>query len=245
MLVTSNLRNRDSVDLFKMNVRNGRMTTIEYDIGRAFGLETDSQGNLRLKTLVEEDERGDMTLRRIHYRPTPGAEWKDLIRFDMFNDLATAIAILPDDNTLILSTRRGTDTSAIWSFDMAKGEYIERLVYDPVYDIGPALGGSFGLRFSPRGDRFLGLYYDAARFKSIWFERDLATLQASLDATFPGLTVWLGAPVTTNRSASFMSAGRTTRANTSSTPRRARAAPKASSPFKSVSRGWTPPLWPR
>ena len=119
----------------------------------------------------------------VYLRANEQAPWREIFRFGQEEEGSTVHPIAFDAaGALYVSAYNGRENKAIWRFDDATG----RLEEEPVFAIaGFDLNG--GLIFDRRGERLLGLRYEADRAGVYWLDPELRALQERVDALLPGL----------------------------------------------------------
>ena len=168
-----------------MNVYDGKMIRVETNPGHFLGWGADHDGNVRL-AVGHPEGRGraqsdDEYLRRIvYYRPTPGAEWKEIYQTHEFDGpVFLPLAFAADNKTLYVATNEGRDTTALYTFDPENGQLGDLIVADGRADVGP------GLAVSPKDHRPLWVAWQYERPEKVMLDEEFAALQATIDGAFP------------------------------------------------------------
>ena len=130
-----------------------------------------------LRAAIGEDESGGRNY--VYLRDDAAAEWKlvhemDAITWDWFP------IGFDFDGGLLVASRKGRDTIAIYRYDADKRAVGELLLGDARIDLG------FGaLIFDRRARKLVGAQLEADKPETIWFEREWARLQAGVDKALP------------------------------------------------------------
>ena len=141
------------------------------DRGEQEGWIVDDRGVPRV--MVARD-RGQV---RIHYRAAAGAPWVKLDEQSTTTPGWRPVAIADDDKTLLVADQRTRDKAAIVRYDPATKTFGEVLAEHPQVDLFGVIG-DYG--------HAVGVYYEADRGGTAWFDAELAGIQASVDRAMPG-----------------------------------------------------------
>lgn len=137
----------------------------------------DSKGELRAVTMVDSEFWNDVTRVSNWYKSSAG-EWVKLAEFGLNDDYWSPISIPPEPDKLIVRSRMGRDTYAIFEFDAKTRKMGEMLAGHPSQDI-----------LSVTGDRdvdFLRVVTSGMISQTVWFDPRWGGLQKSVDAALPG-----------------------------------------------------------
>jgi dipeptidyl aminopeptidase/acylaminoacyl peptidase len=133
----------------------------------------DSAGRLAVVTTTVKDEH------RLWWQPAAGEPWRSVREWASFGEAALTPLALEGDGTLIVSARVDRDVSALYTFDLKKGEIDkEPLVAMAGYDVEQ-------LRFDGAQRRVIGVPIDAQQPTTVWFDEGLARAQAAVDKALP------------------------------------------------------------
>jgi dipeptidyl aminopeptidase/acylaminoacyl peptidase len=160
-------------DLFRVNSRTGRRTSISFgkpDSGEGESWVVDNRGVARV---LRVSGKGTT---RIHYRASEDAPWVKLDEFPSTEPGWLPVAIDADDKTLLASTYRGRDKSAIVRYDPAARAFGEVVAQHPQVGLG-------NLVFDE--GKAVGVAYDADRAGFAMFDPQLQRLQNTADKAFP------------------------------------------------------------
>lgn len=137
----------------------------------------DEKGELRALTLSSESFWSNDTSMSHWYRSASNEEWTKLAEFKVTDETWAPLAVEAASNRLIVSSRVGRDTVALFSYDPIKKELGEMLAGHPTEDIIVL-------------DDLLSENYESALTAGMkpvryWFNARWAGLQKSVDAVLP------------------------------------------------------------
>lgn len=174
ILVTYNARLADYPDVFLMNLRNGRTRVYMRNPGNISGWGTDHEGKVRLATT----ESRDGLLSTVLWRAQERDEWKTLAEFRLGERAWSPVGFDDDNRTLLIASNLDADTAGIFTLNPVTGEKGEMIYRHSRYDAG-------GPIVRRADDKVIGVTVTTVKPEQVWFERDLATWQRSLDQEFP------------------------------------------------------------
>jgi dipeptidyl aminopeptidase/acylaminoacyl peptidase len=185
MLMASNLRTADSLDVYRFNTRTGR-----YQL-----LTEDSPGNVQQWVLdrnnvprvaVSQPSRSIYgTKRSVWYRDGEGSKWEKVFETEMLFDMGldgdfNPLAFDYDNKTLYVSYRpKDKDRAAVYTWDTKTRKFVEAVFQHPLIDL------EGGLVWSHPRKALLGIRYDADMPSVAWVDEDMAKLQKSIDTALP------------------------------------------------------------
>jgi dipeptidyl aminopeptidase/acylaminoacyl peptidase len=162
-------------DLFRVNTRTGRRTSIGFgkpDSGEGEAWVVDNNGVARAQSVFSKGRV------RIYYRAGADAPWQKLDEYSQTAQGWIPLSMADDDKTLLVADRRTRDKSAIVRYDPATKTFGEVLAQHPQVDLEDLI------RFEGRP---LGVAYDADRHGVAWFDEELAGIQNGIDRALPGM----------------------------------------------------------
>jgi dipeptidyl aminopeptidase/acylaminoacyl peptidase len=182
--------NDDSFDLYRVNVTNGRyrILTQGRPSDRVQRWLLDSKAVPRIAVAAAP---GASTEVITYYRAAADAPWTELNRFDSVKPPAfVPLAIEADDKHLLVASNHGRDNMALYRYDPIKREFVEQIAQHPQYDLGASPQGEplGGVLRHPKSGEIIGLRIDADKPETVWLDKELAAIQATLDATLPRMT---------------------------------------------------------
>jgi dipeptidyl aminopeptidase/acylaminoacyl peptidase len=188
LLVTENARTADGLDLYRLDLTNGRKTLLTPDRPeRVMHYVLDRQRVARVAVSTVKDRRIEI----IWYRDSETSTWTELTRIDDEMETDTNGRFVPllfdDDNrNLIVAANRGRNTMALFRYDPGSKTFGDALAGHPLYDMGANTRGAKvpGLVLS-HDRRVLGYEVDAEQRQPVWVDERLAKLQASMDKALP------------------------------------------------------------
>jgi len=178
VLVLSYIDAKDG-DVALFDARTGKKTRYRVPMsGRQIASAFDAKGNLRAVTMIDSAFWKDVSMVSNWYRGSPTAEWVKLTDSHVSEEYWIPIAVPDEDNRLIIQSRLGRDTSAIFGYDTSKRETVELMAGHPTLDILQVSG--------VRDTLFRSVATNGMVPKTEWFDATWARLQASVDAAIPG-----------------------------------------------------------
>ncbi len=183
ILVTSNDHSLlEFPNVYRMNVYTGKKTLIVDNPGNIRFWYTDWNGDVRLGR-AESDEG----LVRYYYRDSSDDLWDEIASFE-FGDPQWKPASSSGNNSvfnydgtqLYVSSDIGRNTAGIFAYDLSTSKLGEPIFVDDTYDVGSVIQ-------SNHRKGLIGISYDAAKPKEIYFDEERQSLQAFLKAKFPDM----------------------------------------------------------
>jgi dipeptidyl aminopeptidase/acylaminoacyl peptidase len=166
----------ESVDAFRVNTLTGGMKSLVYGVPhRATRLTFDHQ--LRLRALVVDSS--DAKRAAMWYRPSIDAPWTVLGDFDITRPGFTPVAFSADNQTLYVTAQDDAGEDALFAYDAEQHKLGDKLFARRGFDVNG------GLIFARGSHELLGIQIEAERPEFIWFDQDMARVQASVDAALP------------------------------------------------------------
>lgn len=142
-------------------------------IRRAF----DRQGNLRAVTLLNSAFFKDASTVSNWYKPSDKEAWVKLAEFSVTDEYWTPVYVPDEPGTLVINSRIGRDTYALFSYDIAQGHQTELLAGHPSQDI-----------VSWQGIDKTAFDYVATSGmlpQQVWFDPAWAVMQKQIDVLLP------------------------------------------------------------
>jgi dipeptidyl aminopeptidase/acylaminoacyl peptidase len=133
----------------------------------------DAQGRPRVITTDLKDRSA------LWWRPQPDAAWEKVHEWDSYGGDALNPVALEGDGTLIVASRRQSDLSVLFTYDLKKRQFDpEPLVGVTGFDVNRVV-------FDRRQQRVAGVPVVAQQPTWVWFDEGLARAQASVDKALP------------------------------------------------------------
>jgi dipeptidyl aminopeptidase/acylaminoacyl peptidase len=160
-------------DLFRVNTRTGRRTSIGFgkpDSGESESWVVDDKGVARTQMVRSKG------VIRIYYRAGPDAAWQKLDEFPENSPSWEPLAMADDDKRLLVRDQRTRDKAAIVFYDPATRTFGDIVAEHPQVDLGDLI---------EQQGRPYGVYFEADRGGSAYFDEGLARLQSLIDKALP------------------------------------------------------------
>ena len=187
MIAAGVVTNDDSVDLYRVNLSNGRYRLLTQgrpsDRLQQWILDAKLVPRVALAGAVRPS-----TTNVVFYRKDADSAWSELSRFD--STMAPAmvpLALDTDGRRLFVASNAGRKNMAIFLYDPETKQFIEQIAQHPQYDLGASPTGQLlgSLLFEPATGELMGIRVDAETPQTLWLNAEMAKVQAALDATFP------------------------------------------------------------
>ncbi len=177
ILITYDDRRVGEPDVFKVNVARGGMKMVLRNPGKVAGYLTDHNGVIRLAVIQ------DRLTTRIKHRASEDSEWETIAEYQYNDDNnLTPLAFDYDNKTLLVSTNRGHDTSAIYRFDIATKTLGELVFHNELVDHG-------GMLMSDKRKAIAGVTYFVNRPEYVFFDENDQKQYDALASQFPDKVV--------------------------------------------------------
>lgn len=174
-------RDVEDAEIDVVNARSGERKKYRVSLaGKPTRWAFDATGALRAVTMLETSLWAEKSKLSNWYRVDEESPWQLLEEFGVTDDAWYPIRVLPERDSLMVVSRRGRDTYAIFRYDAAKREHVEMMAGHPTQDI---IGAS-GLDEAA----FERVTTGGIRATTYWFDPRWAARQASVDAALPGRT---------------------------------------------------------
>ena len=185
IIASGNMTVADSVDLYRLNVKTGRYTILTQ--GRPAELTSDWIIDNKMVPRVVVARVKDKLEEVIYYRKDEKSEWYEIARSSPGSGAIFVPLALDDKDQMQVAFNGGRDTMAVFRFDPNSKKMGELIAQHPRYDMGAdALGGGVGgVVVNPETEKLLGYAVSAAKPEVVWIDENYASIQSSLDRTFP------------------------------------------------------------
>lgn len=167
-----------SSEVALVNPRTGKRRKFSLPRGKVVSLAFDRHGQLRAATTANSAFWDDVTTVSNWYKATADGEWEKLADFGVADDYWTPIYVPEQDHTLIISSRAGRDTYALFNFDTKTRVRGDMLAGHPEQDILMVDG--------IEQDIFKSVLTSGMIPQQIWFDAAWAKVQNTVDAALPG-----------------------------------------------------------
>jgi dipeptidyl aminopeptidase/acylaminoacyl peptidase len=193
VLVESNDRSSDTIDIYRMNIFSGRKTLLTFDSPGLVNRWVLDRERVPRALLRQDPVTG---VSEFMYRSAEGQPYKTLRQWRLdVKDIVIPLSFERSGKTMIVASNVGRDTMAFFRFDPETNQLGELIFGDDRYDVrstdfnGGYSGINGTLRFSGNEeddpDRVIGVSYQADRPKTVWFDETARKTQAMLDAALP------------------------------------------------------------
>lgn len=167
-------RGTSAGDIFRVNTRTGRRTSIGFgkpDSGNGESWVVDKEGVPRVLSVFDEGKV------RIWYRAGPDAKWVKLDERGQTQPGWVPLAIGTNNKTLLVSDQVNRDKAALVLYDPETKTFGDVVAAHPQVDLANLVSVN-GL--------VVGVRYEADRAGTAWFDDSLARLQSGIDRALPG-----------------------------------------------------------
>ncbi len=137
----------------------------------------DRRGNLRAVAVSNSAFSTDATQISYWFKSTPAAKWEQLASFPSTKGQWDLRFVPDEENSLIIRSRIGRDTWAIFRYDTKKREMAELLAGHPSQDIVAVRGLG--------QNAFKKVTTSGMQPQQIWFDAKMARIQAGIDQALP------------------------------------------------------------
>ncbi|GJI89423.1 S9 family peptidase [Duganella hordei] len=168
---------REDGDIGLVNARTGAMKKFSYPRGKAIKWAFDKQGELRAVTLVNSAFWNDVSKVSNWYKRSAAAEWEKLAEFAISEDYWVPLFVPDAPDTLVISSRSGRDTYAIFSYDTKHHVIGEMMAGHPKQDI-LEVNGIDQTSFDQVSTRGL-------KPQQVWFNSAWHAVQQAIDQALP------------------------------------------------------------
>lgn len=187
IIASGRLTSADSVDLYRVNLNNGRtrLMTSGRPADLTFEWLLDSKQVPRVVIAAVKDELTQV----VYYRKSEDSPWGEIARFSRDKgSVLIPLAFESDDQMLQVATNVGRDTMAVYRYDPNARKLGDLVAAHPRYDMGAdSQGGSVaGAVVDPEGNKILGYRVDADKPEITWIDEGRDKIQKLLDASLPG-----------------------------------------------------------
>ena len=187
IIASGRLTSADSVDLYRVNLNNGRtrLMTSGRPADLTFEWLLDSKQVPRVVIAAVKDELTQV----VYYRKSEDSPWGEIARFSRDKgSVLIPLAFESDDQMLQVATNVGRDTMAVYRYDPNARKLGDLVAAHPRYDMGAdSQGGSVaGAVVDPESNKILGYRVDADKPEITWVDEGREKIQKLLDASLPG-----------------------------------------------------------
>ena len=175
MIVGLNIRNPQIHDAYRLNVNSGELTMLAENPGNISSWMTDNNGVLRIATT------SDGVNTSILYRENETKEFKSILTTN-FKESVNPLFFTFDNNELYVSSNRGRDKSAIYTFDLKNGKENKLIFEHPDVDV-------YSLMRSKKRKIITGVIYTTDKTQRVFFDSERELIQQKIEEKIPNFDV--------------------------------------------------------
>lgn len=186
VLVEGNMRDADSVDVYRINIVNGRATLVT-DTRPARSADYVLDRNRVPRVVVSTIK--DTTTVLIHHRKDEKSSWEEIYRYEFTKPgVFVPLQFEADNQTLQVATNIGRPTVAVMRYDTATRKFMDVVAEHPKFDVGAdsEAGGTGSAIIDPTTDELLGFTVEAEKPLTVWLTESDRRVQKMLDDALPG-----------------------------------------------------------
>jgi dipeptidyl aminopeptidase/acylaminoacyl peptidase len=185
ILVVGNQRDADSLDVYRMNVRNGRTTLLtERRPDRVIEYLLDNNNVPRVARSVARD-RLEFT---VHYRKDVDSPWEPIAQYDgTKGPILKPLAFEADNQTMVVAWNGDRPTMGVFRYDPNTRKLGELIAQHPRFDMGADASGSpvSGVIRDFKTNKVIGYQVEADKPQIVWVDEEYAKLQRMIDGALP------------------------------------------------------------
>lgn len=164
--------------LARVNLQTGKKTLLRLPMsGKPIDFAFDSRGDARAVTMIDASFWQDATSISNWFKPSGKREWIKLAEFKVTDDYWLPLYVPDEEDKLVISSRVGRDTYAIFDYDTRTRTIGEMMAGHPSVDILGAAGLD--------QDAFESVWTSGMQPQQIWFNPKWDALQQSVDKALP------------------------------------------------------------
>jgi dipeptidyl aminopeptidase/acylaminoacyl peptidase len=168
----------DDGDIAICDARAGKCSGFSYPKGKPLHWAFDKKGNLRAVTLVNSQFWNDVSIVSNWYKPEGRDDWVKLAEFSITEDYWLPLYAPDEPDTLVIRSRVGRDTYALFNYDTKERRQGEMLAGHPTQDIVSFDGVD--------QSAFNYVSTGGALPSQVWFDANWAQMQKLVDTLLPG-----------------------------------------------------------
>lgn len=164
-------------DLSMCNARTGKCRGISRPSGKPIRWAIDRKGELRAISVSNSAFFSDVTTITNWYRPDSGSSWIRLAEFKITDDYWLPVYVPDEPGQLVISSRQGRETYALFNYDVKLGRTTEMLAGHPSQDIVSWDG------IDENAFRYVAT--SGMKPQQVWFDSGWLKMQLQVDALLP------------------------------------------------------------
>ena len=190
VIVEGSLRDARAPDLYRQNLRTGKRELLTFDQpGLVADWVVDQKGVPRVAVVVDKRDEKRLPQEDTYtwlYRDAADQPWREVfVSPPGERERPWPVAFAENNRDLIVRSRQGRNTTALYTFDVEKKAMGGLLAGHPRYDIG---GNAL---LTDGNNRNVGLRVIDDTIQTVYFDDKLAALQAGFEKAFPGKAIRL------------------------------------------------------
>jgi dipeptidyl aminopeptidase/acylaminoacyl peptidase len=172
MLISMNKRDEKIFDVYRINIKTGKMKMAAENPGNISGWLTDNNGRLRVAVAT------DGVTTKLLYRQAEEDPFRPIVTTN-FKDSIDPLYFTFDNNHLYVASDIGRDKKAIFKFDPETGKHLELIYEHPQVDV-------IGVLRSKKRGVLTGVSYLTDKLHYHFMDQQRAQLQNILESRLPG-----------------------------------------------------------
>ena len=175
MIVGLNMKNQKVHDAYRLDVNSGELTMLAKNPGNISSWMTDNDGVLRIATT------SDGVNTSILYRENESQDFKNILTTN-FKESVSPLFFTFDNKELYVSSNRGRDKSAIYTFNLETAKEDKLIFEHPEVDV-------YSLMRSKKRKVITGVSYTTDKTNRVFFDDSREVLQKKIEEKLPNVDI--------------------------------------------------------
>ena len=175
MIVGLNIQNQQVHDAYRLDVNSGELTMLAKNPGNISSWMTDNDGVLRIATT------SDGVNTSILYRENESQDFKNILTTN-FKESVSPLFFTFDNKELYVSSNRGRDKSAIYTFNLETAKEDKLIFEHPEVDV-------YSLMRSKKRKVITGVSYTTDKTNRVFFDDSREVLQKKIEEKLPNVDI--------------------------------------------------------
>tara|TARA_B100000959_G_C14952017_1_gene612277 strand:+ start:89 stop:2026 length:1938 start_codon:yes stop_codon:yes gene_type:complete len=175
MIVGLNMKNQQVHDAYRLDVNSGELTMLAKNPGNISSWMTDNDGVLRIATT------SDGVNTSILYRENESQDFKNILTTN-FKESVSPLFFTFDNKELYVSSNRGRDKSAIYTFNLETAKEDKLIFEHPEVDV-------YSLMRSKKRKVITGVSYTTDKTNRVFFDDSREVLQKKIEEKLPNVDI--------------------------------------------------------
>ena len=175
MIVGLNMKNQKVHDAYRLDVNSGELTMLAKNPGNIISWMTDNDGVLRIATT------SDGVNTSILYRENESQDFKNILTTN-FKESVSPLFFTFDNKELYVSSNRGRDKSAIYTFNLETAKEDKLIFEHPEVDV-------YSLMRSKKRKVITGVSYTTDKTNRVFFDDSREVLQKKIEEKLPNVDI--------------------------------------------------------